>query len=224
MWDEVRNDPFLRTVAIIIIGVLVFGLLFNTMPGTGAMSMAGEGEHMSRNAGYGYSLGSIIGWLLMMLIRILLIVLIAAVLIGAFIWIRNMFFRDNNSAFARALNNDPMLKTVVLITFSIIGLVILFSLFNSFMTPGYGGAMVQGHMGGGYGYGYNPTFGLNWVLMQLIRVLTYVLIISLIIAFAVYLKNQYDCGKLNWFTAGRTQYCPPKDENQTNPDTMDSTV
>ena len=197
MWDELRNDPFLRTIGIIVIGILLFGLLFNTT--TGSFNMAGGGGHMSQGAATGFSFGSMISWLLLVLIKILFVVLIGAVLIGAFIWVRNMFFRDNNSAIARAINNDPILKTVVLTTLAIVGLFILFGLLGSFASPGYTGGMGEGHMGGGYAKGYNAAFGIGWLLTMLIQVLSYVFIISLILAIAIYLKSQYDKGNLNWF-------------------------
>lgn len=220
MWDELRNDPFLRTIAVIVVGILLFGLLFNTMPGgTGTMN---SGEHMSRAYGYGYSFSSIIGWLLLMLIRILFVVLIGAVLIGAFIWIRNVFFRDNNSALAKAINNDPILKTVVLTTLSIIGLFILFGLLGNFSSVGYAGGMAEVHMGGGYNY-YNPSYGISWLLMMLIRVLSYVLIISLVIAIAIYLKSQYDRGNISWFSSPKTAD-KVQNESKIILDDTDSTV
>lgn len=215
MWDELRNDPFLRAIAVIVVGILLFGLLFNTT--AGGNSMMGSGEDMSRGNGYGYSFNSIIGWLLLALIKILFVVLIGAVLIGAFIWIRNMFFRDNNSAIARAINNDPLLKTVVLTTLGIIALFVLFGLLGSFTSPGY--------MNGGY----NVTLGIAWLLMMLIRVLSYVLIISLAIALAIYLKSQYDKGNINWFTVKSTTIntktsTVTTDEAGTNLDDLDTTI
>ena len=188
MWDELRNDPFLRTISVIVIGILLFGLLFNTT--TGGNNMMGSGENMFRGNGYGYSFNSIIGWLLLVLIKILFVVLIGAVLIGAFVWLRNMFFRDNNSAIARAINSDPILKTVVLTTLAIIGLFVLFGLLGSFTSPGYIGGMSPNQMNSGYANGYNANLGIGWLLMMLIRVLSYVLIISLAIAVAIYLKSQ----------------------------------
>jgi magnesium-transporting ATPase (P-type) len=202
MWDELRNDPFLRTISVLVIGILLFGLLFNTT--AGGSSMMGSGEDMSRGNGYGYSFNSIIGGLLLVLIKILFIVLIGAVLIAAFVWIRNMFFRDNNSAMARAINNDPLLKTVVFATLGIIALFILFGLIGSFNSTGYMGGMSPNQMNGGYANGYNANLGIAWLLMMLIRVLSYILIISLAIALAIYLKSQYDKGNINWFTSKNT--------------------
>lgn len=219
MWDELRNDPFLRAVSVIVIGILLFGLLFNTT--IGGNSMMGSGEDMSRGNGYGYSFNSIIGWLLLVLIKILFIVLIGAVLIAAFIWIRNMFFRDNDSAIARAINNDPLLKTVVLTTFGIIALFVLFGLLGSFTSPG--------SMNGGY----NVTLGIAWLLLMLIRVLSYVLIISLGIALAIYLKSQYDKGNIDWFAPKSTTKSAKTsmetstvitNEASTNLDDLDTTI
>lgn len=219
MWEELRNDPFLRTISVIVVGILLFGLLFNI--NTGGNNMMSGGEHGALGNGYGYSFSSIISWLLLALIRILFVVLIGAVLIGAFIWVRNMFFKDNNSAIARAINSDPILKTVVLTTLAIIGLFILFGLLGSFTNPGY--------MNNGYASGYNVNIGIAWLLTMLIRVLSYVLIISLAIAVAIYLKNQYDKGNLNWFTSANVTAKTKTstvitNETSTNLDDIDTTV
>lgn len=227
MWEELRNDPFLRTISVIVIGILLFGLLFSTT--AGGSIMGSGGEHGAQGNGYGYSFSSIIPWLLLALIKILFVVLIGAVLIGAFVWIRNMFFRDNNSAIARAINSDPILKTVVLTTLGIIGLFVLFGLLGSFTSPGYIGGMSPNQMNGGYGNGYNASLGIGWLLMMLIRVLSYVLIISLTIAVAIYLKSQYDKGNLNWFTniSASTNIKATAvitKETSTNLDDLDTTV
>lgn len=212
MWEELRNDPFLRTVAVIVVGILLFGLLFNTMPGNGSGMMGGA--HGAQ--GNTYSFNSLIGWLLLMLIRILYVVLIGAVLIGAFIWVRNTFFRDNNSAIARAINKDPILKIVVLSIAGIIGLYIIMGLLGSFSPMGFAG-----------NHAFNPALGISWLLIMLIRVLSYVLIISLLIALAIYIRTQYDKGYFKSFmtpTVTVTKVTNIESNVESNTDDLDTKV
>lgn len=135
------------------------------------------------NAGYGLSFGSLIGWLLMLLIRILTIVLIVSVIVGAFIWIRGTLLRESDSPLLRAVRNDPVLRVVSLVTLSIIGLMLIFPILGGFMN---------------LGYGFNPVYGISWMLISLIKILMVVLAVSLIMAAVIYIKNQYEKGNLNW--------------------------
>lgn len=196
-----KNDLLLRTVLAVFIGVLAFCLLFNLFTG-GGNTMGGEHMgNMGTAGGYGYSFGGLFGGLLLLLVKLLMVVLVVAVVIGIFIWIKKNFFQNANSKFIQSINNDPILKTISVVTLAIIGIVLLLALFNGFGQTGmgYGGQM------GGYGYGFNASYGIAGILTILIKVLSFVLVVSLILAIAAYIKKQVDSGNLNLFGTGKEQ-------------------
>ncbi|MGE5416505.1 MAG: hypothetical protein ACM3UZ_07070 [Acidobacteriota bacterium] len=149
-------------------------------------------EHMAGYGyGYGFSGSGLLGWLLIFLTKVLMVVLVLAVIVGVVIWIKNSFFKGN-SQLMQSLNNDPVMKTISVITIAILGIVLISAVFSGLSQPGFGS-------GFGMGYGYNPALSLVGLLMLLVKVLVFVLVVSLILAGAAYLKNQYDSGNLNFF-------------------------
>ncbi|MGE5404910.1 MAG: hypothetical protein ACM3PP_08215 [Candidatus Saccharibacteria bacterium] len=149
-------------------------------------------DHMAAYGyGYGYGGSGLLGWLLVFLTKILMVVLVLAVIVGIVIWIKNTFF-IGNSQFMQSINNDPVMKTISVITIAILGIVLISALFSGLAQPGFGA-------GFGMGFGFNPAFSLAGLLMLLVKVLVFILVVSLILAGAAYLKNQYDSGNLNFF-------------------------
>lgn len=202
-WDF-KNNPLLRTLLVVVIGILAFGLLFNSFTG-GEEAMGGEHMgntgNMAMNGGYGNSLGGLVGVLLALLVKILMIVLVVAIVVGIIVWIRNTFFQNTNSKFVQSIKNDPLLKTISVVTLAIIGIVFIFALLGSFSQSG---------MGYGSNIG-NFNFGVSiaGLLTLLAKVLMFVLVVSLILATATYLKKQYDQGNLNFLGTNKNQGTNP---------------
>lgn len=155
-------------------------------------------EHMGNMgvAGYG-SLGGTLSGLLVLLVKLLMVVLVIAIIVGIVIWIKNTFFKNTNSKFMQSINNDPILKTVVYISLGIIGLVIVFALLGSLNNPGFGyGGMMTGAA---------ASFSITGIMSLLVKVLLFVLVISLILALVAYVKKQYDAGAFNKSASGSVQ-------------------
>lgn len=207
-WDF-KNNPLLRTLLVVFIGMIAFELLFNSF--TGGTETMGGGEEMGNmgmNGGYGSSLGGLITGLLALLVKILMIVLVIAVIVGIIVWIRNSFFQNTNSKFVQSMKNDPILKTISVVTLTIIGIILIFALIGNFTqtSNGYG-------MHFSYGTGYSASSSLAGLLTLLTKVLMFVLVVSLILGVASYLKNQYDQGNLKFFGSNKNQGTAA---NQTN--------
>lgn len=197
---DFKNDSILRTILVVFIGILAFCLLFNLFTGGGTTM---DGGHMGNmGASGGLSFGGLIGGLLLLLVKILMIVLVVAVLIGIFVWIKNNFFQNSSSSqFLQSINKDPILKTVSIVTVVIIGIVLLFALFNSFSQSGMG---FGGQMGANI-IGFNPMYSIAGLLTLLSKVLMFILVVSLIMAAVAYIKKQYDAGNLNFFAPAKSQ-------------------
>lgn len=78
MWDTIKKDPLIKTIVVVLIGILAFGFAFNIMFGSGGSSME-EGSMM----GVGYSLGNSLEYIIALLIKVVII----GLLIGAIVWI-----------------------------------------------------------------------------------------------------------------------------------------
>lgn len=219
-WDF-KNNPLLRAILVFVIGIVAFELLFNSFIG-GAESM---GDHMDMasmgtSGAYGYTLSGLISGLLVLLVKILMILLVAAVIVGVFVWVRNNFFKNTNSNIMQSIKNDPILKTISVVTLAIIGIILVFALLGSFDQTGMG---FSGHAGNfSFGFGYNSMYSITGLLTILVKVLMFILIVSLILAAATYLKNQYDQGNLNLFNSKSQTTGPAGDSNINNQPTTET--
>lgn len=167
---------------------------------------------------YNYSLGGLLSWILILLAKLFMILLVVVVVLGIAAWIRETFFKNNNSKLQKTLGNDPILKSAVVVTLVILGIVIVAVLFNSFMMqPGLGMSFNTGRLRGGFYYGYSPAFSIVGLLALLIKILTFILILSLVLAAVVYLKNQYESGNLNFFDNQNKSNDIILDETQNTP-------
>ena len=151
----------------------------------------GYGNMGSMN-GYGYSGYSLNGFLLsslVLLVKLLIVVLVIAVIVGIDMWVKNNFFRNYDAQIFSAIKNDPIIKTVTVITLAVLGLILLICLISNFTNQGMGYGIYGGQMGG-----YVSIFSIYWILALLIKALSFVLVVSLICALAAYVKKQYDAG------------------------------
>ncbi|NPV92824.1 MAG: zinc ribbon domain-containing protein [Firmicutes bacterium] len=84
MWDTIKNDPILRTVTIVILGLLGFSLLFNVLFGSGATwtggGHEGEGGYAMGMQGTA-SLNGTLSLLLALIIKLLFVALIVGVVV-----------------------------------------------------------------------------------------------------------------------------------------------
>lgn len=152
-------------------------------------------------AGYNYSVGGTLGVFLYLIIKLLIVVLAVVVVLGIIVWVRDNLFKNESSKIVRDIKSDPLLKAVSVITLAIVGSVFLFALINGILNPGASTNMSAG-MEFQRGYmGYNPSYGIEGVLFLLIRVLMFILVISLVLAGLTYLKDLYENGKLNIFNS-----------------------
>jgi hypothetical protein len=155
---------------------------------------------------YGYSLGSTLGALLYVIVKVLIIVLAVVVVLGVIVWIRDNLFRNDSSKIVQTIKSDPLLKAVSVITLAVVGLVLLFAVLNGIMNPGLHANYNMGRFQGTMNASYNPAMGIEGILVMLIRILMFILVVSLALAAFMYVKTLYENGKLNMFS---TTSVPP---------------
>lgn len=188
MIGDFKKDPILKILLAILIGVLSLSLLLNLYAG-GGRSMDHSGGYSSYGVN-GFYQGSLIGGMLMLLIRLLMIVLVLAVLGGIVVWFKNNFFKNGESKFIESINKDPILKMLTIVTSLTFMIVLIMALFSNLSLMGKGG--LNGYMT------FNPTNSIAGLLTMLMQILSFVLVISLIMAVIAYVKNQYEQGNLSF--------------------------
>lgn len=190
MDNKININPVVRFAVVIIIGVAAMNLLFDYITG-GKENM----EHMG-NMNQGYSYGGIVGGLLFFLIKCLVIVLVVALIAGIAIWAKNTFFKDKNINFLGPIRNDPVLKPITSIIAAIVGVIILLVIVHSVITPSMGHNPYMGMAGNGMqgGMSMGAGYGIAGGLVMIIKLFILILMVSLILAIFMYLKQQYDKG------------------------------
>lgn len=186
MNDTLRNDPILRAILVVFIGLLVFGFLFGfNFGGTGGGGMAGHhGGGMDAGYAGGSSLfGSLIFGLITFTIKILTLVLVFALIAGVIAGIRRFMSQQDGwaktSPTMNAINQDPLLKTIMLIVAGVFAFYLIMGLFNS-----------MNFFSMGPSYMYSPYNSLFALLGFLIKLLVIAFIISIVFALVQYIKAQ----------------------------------
>lgn len=205
MWETVKNDPILKTLAVIMLGVISFGLAFNVMFG------AGTTGGMDSGMGAGYSITASLSGLWLFLIKLMFVAVVIALLIIIAKAVKTNLFEGSEIKMQENFKNDPILKTLVTIILAVIALGITVHVFNGILGGGsYAGGMRNN--GGYYGYGMYAAsgFSLTGVLVFLIKLLLSISIIGLIVGIGAYLlqNNNLSLKSFNFFnttTAGNTQ-------------------
>lgn len=192
MGNQQNNDPILRVVLVVFVGLLVFGFLFGfNFGGTG---QAGMGHHggMAATSGGGYYFGGLIAGLISFLIHILMLVLVFALIAGLFIAVKKFIttqdglmeasrskVKEARSQVMDAVNQDPVLKTLLMVIAGIAGFYFIVAIFRSF---------------DGVGYGFSPYFMLFALVGFLLKLLMIGFVVALTMALVQYLKAQFNGG------------------------------
>lgn len=178
MWETIKNNPLLKTIAIAILGVLGFGFAFNVMFGS-------SGEGMGHEMSGGYSLDNTLAYVLTILIKVLLIAIVITAIVTVVKYWHKYLFGNNQASSINNLNlfdyikADPVLKTVTIVVSGLLLLGILLAVSGSYTMPS--------------GYRYNVTngVGLTAIMIFLIRLLLTVSVIGLVAGvIALLLQNK----------------------------------
>lgn len=87
--NDSTQDPIIRSVATILLGLLVFALIYNVFFGAGIIPGVD-------NAGIGFSMSSLLAGILALLIKLLSWVLVIGLLVGIWIVVRDYLFIDGD--------------------------------------------------------------------------------------------------------------------------------
>jgi len=180
MWETIKKDPLIKTIVVILLGVLAFGFAFNIMFGSGSSGM-GESE---MSMGTGYSLSNTLEVIIALLIKLAII----ALLIGIIVWIfRAIGKRTGNEPTDKLawLKEDPIVKNALIIIGGVIVLTFLLSLFRS-------GSSTGEMSGGNSNYLFtNMTYGIQSLFALLLKLLLILSFLGLGYGVYMYLKQNH---------------------------------
>lgn len=191
-----NKDPVFRGFVILVLGIILFQMVFNLITGDSSMEDMGSSDMLGNTAA---SLNNFISGLMVLLIKILIIALIVLILCGVFLWLKKNYFNHIN--LSQQLDKNPMLKSILTIFGVVVGLYFLLYVYNYLVnpTPGYQNSLIATNNTEHVTGGFNGTLGITGVFTFLINVLIYVFVISLIISLLVFLKKQLEEGGFHLF-------------------------
>lgn len=183
-----NKDPVFRGFIILVLGIVLFQMIFNLLTG-GGMEDMGSSNMLGNTT---FSLNNLLTGLMVLLVKVLIIALIVFILCGTFLWLKKAYF--NKIDLGQELKKNPMLKSILTITCVVVGLFLLIYVYNYLInpTPGYQNTLISTNHAEHATGDFNGTLGITGVFTFLINVLIYVFVISLIISLLAFLKKQLE--------------------------------
>jgi len=184
MWDSIKNDPIIKTVVVIILGVLAFGFAFNVMFGanSGGMESGGMG-------GGSYSLGNTLSYTLSLLIQIALILVVVGAIIAAIKYFKKYIIDGNKFTGIDLSDKKSVYRYVIYGAGALLVLVVLSSLMNGTSSSNMAVGTMQNN--GNYASNTGSQFSILSVLGFFIKMLLFLSTAGLIGAAFMYFKNEY---------------------------------
>jgi len=182
VWETIKKDPLIKTIVVILIGVLAFGFAFNIMFGAGSTSME-EGSMMST----GYSLGNTLENIIELLIKVVIIGLLSGVLVWIFRTITKRSVNGQGNRF-EWLKEDPIIRNVLIMTGAVVVFIFTFYLLREVTASVNGEVMMNGRTT--YVFS-NMSFSLTSYFTFLLKVMIFIFIITLGYGLVMYLKKNY---------------------------------
>ena len=180
MWDLIKNDPILKSITILIVGIFAFSFAFSIMFGTGQSGM----EHGASTTGYSAATG--LGQIIVLLSKLLIITLLVAILIAAVKFVKKHVIGNEPIKGMDYFKNKPVLSILVGI-----GGILLLVLAMNLLAPSTSGNEMT-HATATTSVASNSLgFGLAGILTLLLKLVSVVSLIGLITGLVMYFKGRY---------------------------------
>lgn len=220
-----NKEPAFRIFVIIVLGIILFQMIFRLITGGTDMDNSISSFTMGNTKS---SLDSLVTGLIVLLVKFLIVALLISILLCVCIWLKKNFLQNLNLSLT--FKQNPMFKSILSITAMIIGLILLIYVYNYMINPSvnYSNYMTNSYsMTGTNVGGFSGALGITGVLTFLVKVLTYVFVISLIISLMAFLKNQIDISGFQLFKTANPKAAEQKTSTtghgtqETEPDPME---
>ena len=180
MWETIKKDPLIKTIVVILLGVLAFGFAFNIMFGSGS---SGMGES-TMSMGTGYSLSNTLEVIIALLIKIAMIALLVGVIFWIFKAIGKRTGNEQTDKFSW-IKEDPIVKNTLIIVGAVIVLTFLLSLFRGSSSTG---EMASGNSNFSFSY---VNYGIQSLFAFLLKLLLIISVLGLGVGIYMYLKQNH---------------------------------
>lgn len=208
-----NKDPVFRGFIILILGIILFQMVFNLITRGSSMDDMNSSNMIGNTTS---SLDYLVTGLMVLLIKLLIVALLITIILGVFMWLKKTYFININ--LSQHLKQNPMLKSILSISGVIVGLFLLIYVYNYMVnpSPGYSNSLItanytiENNAGG-----FNGVLGITGVLTFLIKILIYVFVISLIISLLAFLKKQLEVGGVNLFKTSDSSTVKEANKNVT---------
>ncbi|MFZ5353715.1 MAG: hypothetical protein ACOZCL_13475 [Bacillota bacterium] len=125
MWETIKSDFLIRTILVIIIGMLGFGFAFNVISGTAISGM----EHGGNG---GYSLNHTFIYIFTIFIKVLLITVIILAVAAVIRYSKGQLKSiTGNSSLVDFIEADPVVKTILIVLLTLLAVVVFYAVYRS---------------------------------------------------------------------------------------------
>ncbi|MDT3427915.1 MFS family permease [Paenibacillus forsythiae] len=142
------------------------------------MDMSGNVQG-TMNMGTYESTGSVIGGILSTVTQLLFVALIISIVVGLAVWLKNAYFKESYNKGKQIINNDPLLKTIVVLAATFIGVIIVLYLLGILMNGGFHPNRV----------GLVSAWSVAGILTFFVKLLTILFVVALIASLYSYVKQ-----------------------------------
>lgn len=192
MWNLIKNDPILKTISILILGIFAFSFAFSIMFGAGGQT------GMEHDAATGYSAATGLGQIIVLLSKVFIIVLLVAIIIVAIKFVKKHIVGNEPIKGMEQLKTKPVLSALVGI-----GGILLLLLAINLLSPTTGTSeMVHTTTSA-----TTSGFGITGFLIILLRLVAAISFIGLIIGLVMYFMGRY-FSQVTLTSVLRKETCP----------------
>lgn len=185
MWDSIKEDPILKTIIVIILGVLAFGFAFNVMFGSNSSGM----ESAGMMGGGSYSLGNTLSLTLSLLIKIALIVIVVGAIIAGIKYFKKYVIDETKFTAPDLSDKKTLYKYVLYGVGTLLVLVVISSLMNGTSSSNVAAGTMQNT--GYYAANTGSRLSILSILVFFSKTLLFISTAGLLVAVFMYLKNEY---------------------------------
>ncbi|NGM80798.1 hypothetical protein G5B47_00055 [Paenibacillus sp. 7124] len=142
------------------------------------MDMSGSVQGSVNMGTYGGT-GSVIGGILSTVTQLLLVALIISIVVGLAVWLKNAYFKESYNKGKQVINNDPLLKTIVVLAATFVGVIIVLYLLGILVNGGFQPNRI----------GLVSAWSVAGILTFFVKLLTILFVVALIAFLYSYVKQ-----------------------------------
>ncbi|AHV97486.1 hypothetical protein [Paenibacillus sabinae] len=142
------------------------------------MDMSGSVQGSVNMGTYGGT-GNVISGILSTVTQLLLVALVISLVVAFAVWLKNAYFKESYNKGKQVINNDPLLKTIVVLAATFIGVIIVLYLLGILVNGGFQSNRI----------GLVSAWSVAGILTFFVKLLTILFVVALIAFLYSYVKQ-----------------------------------